>query len=906
MRVLGVLASLVAWVSAAGLAGEAGFSTKPTAVRDGDKVKIGFAASAPTDVAVFVENAQGKIVRHLVAGVLGGQNPPPEPLKPGLSQAVEWDGKADYGKPVEGGPFKVRVGLGLGARYDKVLSSRPTSFAGTSQLGVGPDGTLYIRAANVDACFGHCQIVALNRDGSYRRTLLPFPSTAGGAEGRGLDVMELDGRLAPVRKSEGDASNWGGPPLSSMVVSPDGKHLYALTGAGILRLSTELGAAEANVQVTLPKKVGALPFHSFAGEACLAMSSDGKSLFINGLKADGDDGTKLRGAVYKVKLPECAEIEPLFGEPGKAGGDQAHLGRTAAGLASDGQGRLLIADPDNKRVVTVSESDGKFQGELKVEDGSLHGLGVDKKSGAVYGFFKNGVVKYSSWNGGQKVAALPIPLKGWSYPSRLAVDSSSDHAVIWASYATEGQLVRVEDRGGKFEVQEVSAGWRGGAPNECYLGLVVDRRTKEVYVRNGGWGGRLERYDDATGKMEAFNPADSGGGTGQGIGPQYVPAPNGNIYGVLWPYGFLQWDRNGKPVPWTEPRVPSAEDLKNYDAKPPQKPHVCYAPVAMCALPHVLGARWSDGHLFIIEPYRFGISAGGRTRKSLHEYLPTGKRLTAQDGPIIWDLSDAAIGPKFDAAGNIYVTEAVRPKGWIVPAEMAAHFAKKGVAVKPDGKPGDWYTCYKGDIGTATKLYGSMLKFGPKGGAVHWDKARASADSPGHGDCPYTGELKLDPALKTVDVDYVIPSGYLRGTKVTGAEWIHPGVGNAGFYRCNCENITFDVDEFGRTFFPDLPLFRVRVLDTAGNAITRIGGYGNPENCGPDSPVVDPQTKQVRARRPEDPKDLKSPFAEPEIALANPASVGVTDKHLYIGDAGNRRLLRAKLVYAAEESCEVK
>ena len=32
--------------------------------------------------------------------------------------------------------------------------------------------------------------------------------------------------------------------------------------------------------------------------------------------------------------------------------------------------------------------------------------------------------------------------------------------------------------------------------------------------------------------------------------------------------------------------------------------------------------------------------------------------------PVIWRLSDAAVGPKFDAAGNIYVAEALRPKGW--------------------------------------------------------------------------------------------------------------------------------------------------------------------------------------------------------------------------------------------------
>jgi hypothetical protein len=51
---------------------------------------------------------------------------------------------------------------------------------------------------------------------------------------------------------------------------------------------------------------------------------------------------------------------------------------------------------------------------------------------------------------------------------------------------------------------------------------------------------------------------------------------------------------------------------------------------------------------------------------------------------------------------------------------------------------------------------------------------------------------------------------------------------------------------------------------------------------------------------------LKSPFAEPEIAFSYLIGVGATDKYAYMGDSLNRRLLRAKLVYAAEETCEVK
>ena len=135
-----------------------------------------------------------------------------------------------------------------------------------------------------------------------------------------------------------------------------------------------------------------------------------------------------------------------------------------------------------------------------------------------------------------------------------------------------------------------------------------------------------------------------------------------------------------------------------------------------------------------------------------------------------------------------------------------------------------------------------------------------------------------------------------------GAEWVHPGMGHVGLFRCNCENATFDVDEFGRVFFPDFHLYRIRVIDTNGNALTHFGGYGNAESRGPESPVVDEKTGQLRPAK----KGEKSPYAEPDIALAWPVGVGVTDKYAYIGDSLNRRLLQVTFTYAAEETCGIK
>jgi hypothetical protein len=61
--------------------------------------------------------AAGTVVRHLAAGVLGGQYAPPPPLAQGLSQSLTWDLKDDLGNIVFGSTYKARVRLGLAPKY---------------------------------------------------------------------------------------------------------------------------------------------------------------------------------------------------------------------------------------------------------------------------------------------------------------------------------------------------------------------------------------------------------------------------------------------------------------------------------------------------------------------------------------------------------------------------------------------------------------------------------------------------------------------------------------------------------------------------------------------------------------------------------------------------------------------
>jgi hypothetical protein len=74
----------------------------------------------------------------------------------------------------------------------------------------------------------------------------------------------------------------------------------------------------------------------------------------------------------------------------------------------------------------------------------------------------------------------------------------------------------------------------------------------------------------------------------------------------------------------------------------------------------------------------------------------------------------------------------------------------------------------------------------------------------------------------------------------------------------------------------------VGVLDTAGNLIAWFGAYGNQDSAGPGSLVP-----------------------VPAIPMAWPQSVAVDDSTAYIGDRLNRRVVRVRLRYAAEATCEL-
>jgi len=386
------------------------------------------------------------------------------------------------------------------------------------------------------------------------------------------------------------------------------------------------------------------------------------------------------------------------------------------------------------------------------------------------------------------------------------------------------------------------------------VGIEVDRfrDDREIYVRCGRFPKTWFRYNEIKNSVAKFSVPE---GTSC-----IVPGPEGVLYSAAWPYHLERLDRNGKPAPWKKGTYPNQVISKG---KPltigpkHKKAAGLYLPVSMTFMTHTLGVR-GDGRLFMFDPGY----PGGRPPKALVEVLPSGERV--KKDPVIWCVSDTAVGPKFDPQGNIYVAEQIRPAGEPLPPEFAKIVGpvKAGTRVPEDVKK------------TVCTIYGSILKFTPKGGMVHWGNKHL---------VKRFGQPRLEPSLKTVNALYFQQSGSKFGAvKVTGAEWMRLGVSHVDLVYCNCENTRFDVDEFGRVFYPDLGRFRVAVLDTNGNAITHFGGYGNADCAGP-----------------------KSKYPKPAMAFAWLIGVGVTDKYAYMGDSMNKRLLRAKLVYAAEETCTI-
>jgi len=533
----------------------------------------------------------------------------------------------------------------------------------------------------------------------------------------------------------------------------------------------------------------------------------------------------------------------FVGEKTVTGSDATHLNEPSS-VATDAEGRVYVADKGNNRIAVFAPN-GKPLATVPVEKPVR--VEVHPRTGAIYvlgGPMVNKLQKFSAFDAPRAVAEITLAaFKHPQYTAVMALDSSRDPPVLWfgtpfAQYA-RFQLLRCEDLGAEFSKPvDVAAryspqtAWDSKQPaGPTSAGAVMDVSIDPISGRlwtSTGPGDRGMFFHGPSGKpLPNQLPALSGSGNIAAMGRD----------GRLYVY-------HGYPSAMISRFTAAGESLP-FDGSEGK--------ITGLGSPRVRGRGITadrHGNVYVLyQKSKEKLSPGdAEDANALAVYGPDG-RLKYEK------LIDSEIrsinSVRVDGSGNIYLAVGLRPAGVQVPDDLAQVDRGQPWKHGMNSTHIDWYPL----------LYGSIVQFGPEGGEIR-------SGSGGR------------------DVVY----GYGNKTQIKGARWMYFGVSPVPSWRtkgtpdvCLCESPRFDVDNFGRSFFPDAARCCVGVLDAAGNPVCFFGAYGNQDSAGPSSAVP-----------------------QPDIPLCWPQAVAVDEQFVYVGDRLNRRVVRVRIEYDAEQTCELK
>jgi sugar lactone lactonase YvrE len=775
------------------------FAVAPAVTRSNGKPVVSFSVKKRTDVEVTVLDARGRPVRHLAAGVLGGQHAPPPPLKPGLSQELVWDGNSDLGKPAAGGPFRIRVRTGMSVKFGRMIGGSPYTGsvvvmpyrAPVNGLAVDADGNLYVKMMSSVGSHGNSgmwpwHLRKFDRDGNYIRTLLPYPPSTDAAAATGFDLISGTDRgftpanqnsLYPVFSSLGNemVSRVVGGRLVFVHSEQRALNLFALDGSNRVRAVTMWPA---DAKLNCPRWL----------DIQVAFSPDGRFAYFSNVAGTAYDGKQPadidaawpQGRIYRQDLTRTdSEPEAFFDLDLPDFAKQPYWmpsawdkKTAAAGIDTDAAGNLLVCDLVNGQIVEISAA-GKLLSTTAVPWADK--IMVSRRTGDLYvisrkvsrGFLPSATLSIIAGRGADARVVAELLLPG-TIGGAYTLDESGEVPVIWlAGQASREKdstkLLRVEVRGTKLVVTG-DAFLNRDANAITFVGYMdVDREAELVYVTRSG------------GTVWRFN-----GETGEG-GPLDIKAvdvavgPNGHLYTWGTDGGYhgpiARYTRELKPAP-----LPSTgEHTFGYlYGRAGRGSSVCGLDVD------------SRGRVF---------ATYGVNECHIRAYDENGKlinfdrkrtvntRRGPEEVPVAVDgVSGYGGSVRLDPRGNIYVLQHGLPE---------------------DHQPPPGYE----DDEAWRRAVGTIYKFGPDGGELI--QARSSVKS------------------------------------AVGMMARYPGCGPVSRWRadgsCACTKPRFDVDDFGRLYIPNGITFSVSIRDNANNEIVRFGSYGNFDCRGPESQEPEPE-----------------------------------------------------------------
>jgi len=810
----------------------------------GGKMQVEFALDAGTDVEVVVLDAEGEVVRHLAAGVLGAKNRPPPPLRPGLAQSIQWDGRDDYRQPAEKGPFTVGVRAGMSVKLEQIAGGDPYLYFigghgdhnrwGLTGLERKSDGKVYVVGRS--STIGPAAIRQYDADGNYLRTVFPPPAGKDpeAVEGWGIHV-KTDGtyalrftRLTDV--SVGTTIVDRTLDIARLMPTADPNRLSLWLNLQMLTINTD-GTIPPSDEQTKEWLVQDPPIRtdttSAAGPVFTCLSPDGKFFYLSGVygctgkqREPVRDGFWLDGQVWKVDLA-TRKATPLFALDRKAvieslttrmaKASESSLGGIHSysalhGVAVDKNGHVFVADRLD-RCVLVLDEDAEIIRRVPVDYPDA--VAVSARTGALYvttrfgcersGQGKMGLVKFDDWQKDDEPSvSLPDLAHTWytdGYKhSHVVLCEKPECTNVWVAY-TELPVHIYADDGKYFKL--LKDFHQLGAEQGCsgFDRVAVDRRTDTVYIGDN---------HSTFWKISDWKQ------------PQFVKLPLKAASVAIDPRNRFIFANPGGSV-WQKHGI-ARHHLDRKDCPP--------ANVGDTGTNVVTERLWTEWCFTGNSDIGFDVApngdlAGLDQRGRLHFFHGTQQKAPWESLELADVKASGAFGcVQFDLAGNLYVG-CRDGKPWKVPPVFR----------------GDRFAGQDGGAG-CTKI----VKYAP------------------------TGTLESGNLFPTAPQ---VPCAVYEV--------------NFGAFDASCvlQTPRFSVDEFGRIYYPTSIEPRVTVMDNAGNEILHFGTWGNRDSTGGL------------------PGDL---VPTRDVPMGLPNSVAATDDYIYVADMVNLRILRIKKNYALQAS----
>ncbi|MBE7461991.1 MAG: hypothetical protein HS116_00740 [Planctomycetes bacterium] len=845
------------------VAGEAAFTSGPAVAKTAEGCTVEFTLAKHTDLEVAILNAKDEPIRHLAAGLLGGERAPPPPLKPGLQQKLSWDGKDDFGKPASGGPFKVRVRTGTGVKFGRFVGGDPCRFGAVNGIATDAAGNLYVSGFRGETNQNMSVVRAFGPDGGYLRTLLPFPSDLPPEKMAGIANWDPERKVwIPRNRNSLNPTFYPWGTDEAQIAAATAEGITMVSGLDVFRFDARGGFVDGPKPMW--SKEAKLPLPKWLAVQ-VAMSPDGKYLYYSNVAGtkyqpkhfDDTDPKWPQGRIYRQAAGSGKDPEPFYDlelpvwEKGKYWLPDAWNKRTAAyGLCTDAKGHVYVCDLVNQGIVEIDPQGKKVSFTPAPWPERIH---VDEKSGAYYviarlegpkdGYVPNKLVKIAGRGPEGKIVA-ELALKDRGLGAASALGRMDGKPALWIGGG--GALVCVRDDGAALTLVETKFKPDPESQGD-YNRLAVDWARDHVYVNTGT--NRVWRYDGLAGTGELLK-----------VGGKVFHATDLSVG-----YDGLLYIRSGEGYSGPLERRTHTLEPAPY---PELNSHVLtpyvYSRMGVGFSEHGVGVG-ADGRCLFTYMYdwnKYCISAfDGKGTPVAGAYLKgkinlpdakTGKKPMPEglDSAVVGPLPMSNGGLRLDLQGNIYVGMRLRP-------EQAG--APPGFEKDPAYE--HWVGC--------------VVKFPPSGGTILNTETKD--------DHPEASGQKLPMKWATHKMEVVSALKVYSGVgSFSGSGW--GGNGSS----CVCRVPRFDLDRYGRLALPNVVTNTVELLDNAGNLILSFGAYGNfdsrYEPASGAKPIVD----------------------GPEIPLGWPTCTGLSAKHLYVNDTYNRRVVRVDFTYASETVQPVK